>query len=245
MPHVLLGETRFQFVTSVHCPVSWALSVSGLENVTSEIYGLMALAKFIAQQLGNPSGITGNLVGLLWNRRNIALNDVAFDNLALNPHDRVLDVGFGGGYLLGRMSAVVSDGFLAGIDVSPTMAAYCEKRYRSFVREGKLELKCAQAESLPYPSEYFTKVCSVNSIFYWQDVRRALSEFWWVLVNGGTLVTCFTCKASLENRRFAGYVRLYEVNEVQRMMESCGFQEIRTMRFSDKHREFVCMTGRK
>ena len=205
----------------------------------------MLLSKFIAKQLGNPSGIIGNLISApLLNKRNVVLNDVAFDSLDLGPHDRVLEVGFGGGYLLGRMSAVVTDGLLAGVDVSPTMVALCEKRNRLLVREGRLDVKCARAESLPYPAGYFTKVCTVNSIFYWQNVPQALSEFWRVLAEGGTLVMCFTSKESLENKSFTNYgVALYEANEVELMMASAGFHAIRTTRSSDRHREFLCMTG--
>ena len=33
--------------------------------------------------------------GLIWNKRNAALNDVTLDNLDLQDNDRVLDVGFG------------------------------------------------------------------------------------------------------------------------------------------------------
>ena len=164
----------------------------------------MFIDKFLARQLGNPSGLMGRWVAApLWNRRNSALNDAAFDNLALNPQDRVLEVGFGGGYLLGRMSSVVTDGLLAGVDVSPAMVAFCEKRFGSLVSGGKLEVKCARAESIPYSSGRFTKVCSVNSIFYWQDIPRAFGEFWRVLAEGGAAVMCFTWKEALGKRRFA------------------------------------------
>jgi len=205
----------------------------------------MTLGKSMARQLGNPSGIAGYLTALLWNKRNARLNDVVFDSLALSPTDRVLEVGFGGGYLLGRMSTIVTNGLLVGVDVSPAMVAFCERRYRSLTSDGKLELRCAQAESLPYPSGHFTQACTVNSIFYWQNVQQALCELWRVLAEGGTLVMCFTCKASLEKRGFAKHIGLYEADDVQEMMVSCGFQGIRTRHFSDKHRKFVCMTGSK
>ena len=175
----------------------------------------MILAKLLARQLGNPSWIVGNLAALLWNKRNTALNDAAFDTLALDPDDRVLEVGFGGGYLLGRMSSAVTEGFLAGIDVSSVMVAFCKRRYRSLVRDGKLELRRGQAESLPYPSGRFTKICTVNSIFYWRSVPQALSEFWRVLAKNGTLVICFTLKTSLESRSFAKHLNLYEAGEIQ------------------------------
>jgi arsenite methyltransferase len=207
----------------------------------------MIPAKLFARQLSYPSGILGRFIlPRVWNRRNSALNEVAFDSLALKPGDRVLEVGFGGGHLLSRMAGAITDGFLAGVDVSPTMVAFCEKRYRSLVRDGKLELRCAGAESLPYPSAHFTKACSVNSIFYWQDAPQAISELWRVLVEGGMLVLCFTCKESLEKRGFANSgITLYAAEEVQHMMETSGFYPIHMVRASDKHREFVCATGRK
>ncbi len=88
------------------------------------------LAKLLAQQLGHPSNIAGKWVlAPLWNRRNMALNDVALAKLDLQPDDRVLEVGFGGGYLLGRIAAVVTEGSIAGVDVSEAMVAYCRQQY--------------------------------------------------------------------------------------------------------------------
>lgn len=205
------------------------------------------LAKLLAKQLGNPSGIFGRLVlAPLWNKRNVALNDVAFDSLASSPCDRVLEVGFGGGYLLGRMATVVTKGFLAGVDASPAMVAFCQKRHWPLVEAGKLELKCAKAESLPYPADYFTKVCTVNSIFYWENAPQAISELYRVLEVGGMLVMCFTSKECIEGKGFARHgVLLYEADKVHQMLESAGFQEIGMTRARDRHREFWCTTGRK
>lgn len=205
----------------------------------------MILAKFLAKQLSRPSGMAARLAAPLWNKRNAALNDLAFERLALGPADRVLDVGFGGGYLLGRMSAAVTGGFLAGVDLSPAMVALAEKRYRTLVQKGRLELKCGPAEALPYPAGHFTKICSVNSIFYWQDVPRALAEFWRVLAEKGGLVICFTVKSSLQKQDFGKYVSLYETDEVRQMVEAAGFSAIDMLQSADRHREFVCLTGHK
>jgi ubiquinone/menaquinone biosynthesis C-methylase UbiE len=174
------------------------------------------------------------------------LNDVTFDHLALHPYDRVLEVGFGGGYLLGRMAAVVTDGFLAGVDGSPAMVAFCEKRYRSLIAAGKLELKCARAEALPYPPAYFTKACTVNSIFYWESAPQAISELWRVLAENGRLVICFTSKRSIEDRAFVRHgIAVYETDHVHRMMAAAGFHAIGMTHASDRHREFVCLHGSK
>jgi ubiquinone/menaquinone biosynthesis C-methylase UbiE len=204
----------------------------------------MTLSRFMAEQLSNPSGMAGSLVAFVWNRRNAAMNDAVFDSLALISTDRVLEVGFGGGYLLGRMSAMITNGLVVGVDISPAMVAFCERRYRTLLKKGSLELRYATVESLPFPAEYFSKACTVNSIFYWQDVQRALSELQRVLTKDGLLVLCFTCKESLENRNFARHVHLYEAEEVEQMAVSCGFQ-VSTQPLSDKHRKFLCLTAKK
>jgi ubiquinone/menaquinone biosynthesis C-methylase UbiE len=128
----------------------------------------MALSKFLAREMGNPSAIMGRFfLAPMWNKRNAALNDTAFENLDLQPHDRLLEVGFGGGCLMNRVVKTVTEGMIAGIDISPTMVRYCSRRFRPFVQNGHLDLRCSQAEALPFPAAHFTKVCTVNSIFYW------------------------------------------------------------------------------
>ncbi len=120
----------------------------------------MALGRLMARELGNPSALAAPLLAALWNRRNATLNDVAYARLGLQPDDRVLEVGFGGGYLLGRIAAALTTGFVAGVDVSPAMVALCRRRYRSLVQAGRLELHCAPAESLPYPAGHFSRLCT-------------------------------------------------------------------------------------
>lgn len=205
------------------------------------------LARFQARQLANPSGLVGRLIlAPLWNRRNAALNDAAFEHLELGTRERVLEVGFGGGYLLGRMARTVTQGLLAGVDVSPAMVASCMRRHSALVRAGRLELRCAPAEEIPYPSCHFTRACSVNSIMYWHDAPRAIAELRRVLVPGGRLVLCFTCRESLQGRAFARHgVTAYGRRDVVRMLHMSGFGTVHAERLADRHRAFWCITCRR
>ena len=205
------------------------------------------LTKLLAQQLGHPSNIAGKWVlAPLWNRRNSALNDVALTKLDLRPDDRVLEVGFGGGYLLGRITAAVTAGSIAGVDVSEAMVAYSRQRCRSLVDTGRIDLRCAPAEMLPFQPAQFDKACTVNSIFYWNDAPRAISELWRVLKVDGVLVICFTCREDLQTKDFVQHgLALYDADNVRGMMASAGFQTITADRFSDRHRDFWCVTAVK
>lgn len=205
------------------------------------------LSRFVAGQLSKPSGVVGRVfLPRLFNVRNRALNDLTFECLDLQPGDRVLEVGCGGGYLVERVSGVVTEGLVVGVDSSPGMVAFCERRYGHLVKGGSFEVMCAGAEALPYPPGHFTKTCTVNTVFYFADASRAVSELWRVLAGGGLAVICFTCKEHLEDRSFAKHgLSLYEPEDVQRLMESAGFGKIRMVRGSDRWREFICAVGRK
>jgi ubiquinone/menaquinone biosynthesis C-methylase UbiE len=205
------------------------------------------LAEFLAGQLGRPSGFFGRRVlARTWNRRNRALNDAAFDALAVQPDDRVVEIGFGGGYLLGRLAQVVTTGYVAGMDISETMVRYSSRQHSSLIRTGRMRLCCAAAETAPFPPALFDKACTVNSIFYWNDVTRALQECSQLLTEQGALVLCFTCRESLQDRSFARQgLHLVDIGEVQALLASVGFSRMTTERLSDRHRAFWCVSATK
>lgn len=204
-------------------------------------------SKLLAKQLSRPSIVLGQLIfAPLWNQHNGALNDLTLQHLNLQSNDHVLEVGFGGGYLLGKMLPTLTSGSLAGVDNSKAMVKFCEKRYRPFTQSGKLALQLASAEQLPYANNRFTKVCSVNSIFYWSDARRAIGEFWRVMRETGLLILCFTSKESLATRNFSKQgLKLYEQNEVVEMMKTVGFRQVKALPARDRQRTFWCITGVK
>jgi ubiquinone/menaquinone biosynthesis C-methylase UbiE len=201
--------------------------------------------RFQAQQLGNPNSFFGRIFASVWNRRNKALNDLAFANLELQPDDRVLEVGFGGGYLMSRMASGLTHGFLAGVDISQAMVTAAKKRFRQQLAAGNFDLQCARAESLPFDAESFNKACSVNSIFYWENTSDALAEFWRVLRYPGKIILCQTDPKSLEGRGFASHVARYEAQDICRLLETTGFEDVHIIQTADRYREFSCLSAVK
>jgi SAM-dependent methyltransferase len=201
----------------------------------------------IALQLSRPFGFVGGMVlPLLWNRRNAALNDRTLSRLQLEATDRVLDIGFGGGYLIEKMLHEVTAGRVCGIDASHSMVGRCRANFAPWIREGMLDLQCAMVDSIPYPDDYFMKICSVNSLFFWRDLRAGVREIRRVLAPDGLLVLTFTCKHDMDKRGFPSRtVHTFSEKEMAGILHEQKFADIHMTLEADKHRRFVIVTAKK
>jgi ubiquinone/menaquinone biosynthesis C-methylase UbiE len=198
----------------------------------------MSLSTFIAAQLRRPSGRFGRLaMGRVLNRLNRPMNRLVLDELRLQPDDRVLEVGFGGGDLLQSIAAVVTDGLVAGIDPSPEMVAFCRRQRRQAA-----DLRCGAVDSLPYPDNHFTKACAVNTIYFWPDTTQGLNELKRVLRPAGTLCIGFTHAHSMQGMARHGFA-LFEPKEMEWALELAGFSHIAFESRRDWRGEFFCASG--
>ena len=98
---------------------------------------------------------------------------------------RILDVGCGTGYLLGRLAARAPQAeVLAGIDAAPAMIEVA----RDAAADDRLRFVAGTAERLPWPTAAFDLVVSTTSFDHWADQRTGLAECARVLAPGGCLV---------------------------------------------------------
>jgi ubiquinone/menaquinone biosynthesis C-methylase UbiE len=129
----------------------------------------------------------GWVIGNIMSHETAALNAAVLGVLALEPTDRVLEVGFGHGRTVETAAAIVTDGFVAGIDLSETMARMARRRCRRFIEQGRVRLEVGDSSRLPFPDQSFDKVFSVHTIYFWTDPLAHLRELHRVLKPGGRL----------------------------------------------------------
>ncbi len=84
---------------------------------------------------------------------------------------RMLDVGCGTGYLLGRLAACAPQAeVLAGIDAAPAMIEVA----RAAAADDRLRFVVGTAGRLPWPAGSFDLVVSTTSFDHWADQRAGL-----------------------------------------------------------------------
>ena len=112
-------------------------------------------------------------------------SDITDQTLALmdlQPGDRVLDLGCGTGWASRRMARVAQE--VIGLDVADEMLRRAEQTSSAF---SNIRYVWGSAEKIPAPDNYFTKVLSVESFYYYADQGKALDELRRALAPGGRL----------------------------------------------------------
>src|SRR6516162_4813236 len=144
----------------------------------------------LMRMFGRPRGLLGRLGGHIMARTNENCGAWAIDLLEIRPDDRVLEVGFGPGVLLARLSALTTH--IAGVDRSREMIAQARARNANAIERGGVVLHRAPADSLPFKAHTFDKALAVNSMQVWPDPVAGLREMHRVMKPGGTVALAFT-----------------------------------------------------
>ena len=206
----------------------------------------MSAKDFIAGQLRRPSGYFGRHIAaryMTW--VNVQINQQTLEALSVQPGDRVLEVGPGSGDLMNRIVPMVPRGTVTGVDFSPEMIDVCSRRFASLIGAGRIELRCASADAMPFAGDQFTKACTVHTIYFWPDPAAVFREFWRVLRAGGRLVVAFFPVVAMKELRATAAFARYDGDEVARLMEQSGFRDIRVLAGKDRRAEFLCVAGGK
>src|SRR5699024_2329621 len=111
--------------------------------------------ELIAQQLRKPSGDFASEVGQKMNQVNEPLYDLTLDVLEPEDNDRILEIGFGTGKFFDKLFARAHGLQLSGIDFSEAMVETAKKHNSEAISSGKLEIKSASSEGIPFPDQTF------------------------------------------------------------------------------------------
>src|ERR1051326_6515814 len=99
------------------------------------------------------------------------ITDQTLALMGLKPSDRVLDLGCGTGWASRRLARVAAE--VIGVDVADEMLRRAEQASSD---SSNIRYVWGSAEKIPVPDNYFTKVLSGESFYYYADQGKALEE---------------------------------------------------------------------
>jgi ubiquinone/menaquinone biosynthesis C-methylase UbiE len=113
------------------------------------------------------------------------------EELAVQPDDRILEIGCGHGVAASFVCELLEGGRLTAVDRSPKMIEAAERRNAEHVAAGRAEFIVAELEQLDLGERRFDKVLAVRVGLFHREPERAhaLVEPW--LAPGGTVTAVF------------------------------------------------------
>jgi len=100
----------------------------------------------------------------------------------VGQRDNVIDMGCGVGWATRVLAQRASRGIVLGVDLSDRMISQACRDYRN---PPNALFLVADAAALPCPGGFFNAMLSVESIYYYPDLERAVAEVHRVLRPGG------------------------------------------------------------
>jgi arsenite methyltransferase len=163
------------------------------------------------------------------------VGEQAIARMQVKSTAKVLDVGCGSGWASRLLATSAHEGSVTGIDISDGMIRVATDSSRDF---SNIHFQVASAESLPFENDQFTDAFSMESLYYYADVPRAMSEIHRVLAPDGLFVS--VVDLYLENRpshqwieQLAVPVHLLSIAQYESLFRDAGFARIRADRIID------------
>jgi ubiquinone/menaquinone biosynthesis C-methylase UbiE len=179
-------------------------------------------------QAAKPTGILGKILarGMAWGHREFYRN--AARELDLREDDDFLEIGFGSGLFISRYAKHVKR--IAGIDYSNDMVELASSINRGLMKSGKMELRTGESSFLPWRDSSFSAVAAIETFYFWQEPESSLQQVYRVLRKNGRLIIemSFNKDDGIDHTNDVKKTNLilYSQNEIENMLQECGFAAI-------------------
>ena len=164
----------------------------------------------------------------------------------LQADENVLDAGCGSGWLSRLIARRVTNGRVVGMDISDEMIRHAR---RDSTDAANLVFIVGGIGEIPWESDFFSRVISVESSYYWPDPARGLREIFRVLREGGSawiLINYYRDNPNCHQwgEKLAVPTHLLSAAEWKSLFTGAGFIEVSHAYISDPTPVPATYTGR-
>ena len=168
------------------------------------------------------------------------------ERMQLEPAENVLDVGCGNGWLCRVIAERIPEGRVVGMDVSDEMV---RRARQASVELAHVMFVVGKVEEISWEDNFFTRVVSVESAYYWPDPLRGFREIFRVLRAGGSawmLINYYRDNPHCHQwgAMLAVPTRLLSAEEWMGLLRAAGFTDVAQRRIPDPTPAPEVYTGR-
>jgi ubiquinone/menaquinone biosynthesis C-methylase UbiE len=174
-------------------------------------------------------------------KHHLNITEQTLRRMELRPGERVLDLGCGAGWASRILARLVGDGpeghgQVVGVDISDEMIRRARAASRDF---DNLMFVWGSAQQIPWEENFFDKVLSVESFYYYPDQERALHELFRVMAPRGRLFILINLyKDNPYSLRWAEELKVRvqarSAAEYVELLQAHAFEEVEAQRVPDE-----------
>ncbi len=181
----------------------------------------------IAYQLSCPTGVDGIEMGALLNRTNQEMIAKSISLLRIDDRNRVLELGHGNCSHLEDVLKYGPQVKYFGLEISKTMQRESEGVNRKYLSKNRASFQLYDGFKIDYVSNFFERIFTVNTIYFWENPKALLSEIYRVLKPEGLFVLTFVNSNSMKNLPYvseSNLFELYDIHKLRRLIYNTNFE---------------------
>lgn len=191
---------------------------------------LHSVKEYIDQHYHTPKGLIGTYIVEKMVRQHKPETEWTIGQLELQEQDKVLELGCGAGYAIQMITRKYSVQEIVGLDLSSTAIRSAEIRNKKEINNNITKLVQGNFINLPFNDDMFTKLYSIQTIYFWSEVDTIISEIYRVLKSDGLVVITFSNGKGNESWES---VKEVSENQVMPFMLDKGFKNVSLERGPD------------
>lgn len=180
--------------------------------------------KAFARNLRMPDGNIGKELGKLMNSLNHNIIKYTYEQLKVSHEDKILEIGCGNALNAIQILANTSFDSYTGIDKSKAMVLEARNNLQDVFNSSKFEFLTGSVPNQLKLKKSYNKICSINTLYFFQDLNESFKSIWNVMDQGGNLCLAFRPKNQLQKSPFSKYYfNLYSTDEIVEELKNVGF----------------------
>lgn len=178
----------------------------------------------LQSQLSCPKGKRGVEVAHIMNESNKGMTLESLNRLNIMQHHSILELGHGNGGHLSQLLQMAKDIQYFGLEISSEMKKEAERINQDLSKKHTLNFKLYDGESIPASDNQFDRVVTVNTVYFWKDPQKLMSEIFRVLKVGGSFAIGYVQKHIMEELPFVlGKFELYDNQAMEALINQSPF----------------------
>ncbi len=180
--------------------------------------------KEIAKQLRCPSGGKGIEIAHAMNETNSGMTSKTIHSLNIQKKDSILELGHGNAMHLSTLFQIEDELIYTGLDISPLMNAEALRINSNLINSGKASFKLYDKLPIPFADEYFNKIFTVNTIYFWENPKLMLQEFYRILKPNGLCCITFIHKEFMADLPFTSFnFEFFDIDRIKNISTDTDF----------------------